>query len=43
MANEYRRFRLNDLIIRDWSKFELKDNLKNCFQKIRFKNKINAK
>jgi len=33
MANEYRRFRLNDLIIRDWSKFELKDNLKKLFSK----------
>ena len=44
MANEYKRFRLNDLIIRDWSKFELKDNLKKLFsKKIRFKNKINEK
>ena len=33
MANEYRRFGLNDLIIRDWSKFKLKDNLKKLFSK----------
>lgn len=38
MANEYKRFGLNDLVIKDWSKFMLEKNLKKIFaKKIDFK------
>ncbi len=33
MANEYKRFGLNDLVIKDWSKFKLEENKKKIFSK----------
>ena len=31
MANEYKRFGLNELVIKDWSKFKLEKKGKNFF------------
>ena len=33
MATEYKKFNLNEMIVKDWSKYKLKTNLQNIFNK----------